>query len=947
MKCLRNLLAAGIIAFGGIVGGGGSAQAAINPPTGVTATALSNASIRVQWIDNSTDESGFRVYMANNPSATYIEVGEVAANATEFVMDGLPPSTQRFFRVLAFKDSVYIPEDISNITASATATTQANNQAPVAVDDTANVTVGQTAVGNVLANDTDPNGNVLAVVQPNADIAADGSFSIPTSAVGSVVYDYTVTDGTLTDAGQLTVTADNQLPVVQNETVTVVVGEPATGNVLANDSDPDGHSLTATSSEMTVGLDGEFSIPTTIAGSTDYDYFVSDGFGVDVMGTLTVVVTNEAPVVQDEEVTVTVGQTAQGNVLANDSDPDGHDIAVVQPNPDIAADGSFSIPTTVVGSEEYEYEVSDGFGGVTAGTLTVTAEAIPNTGPTAVDDTASGMATSTPSGNVLTNDTDPEGNPLTVASSSGSVTINPDGSWSFPPPHAAGTYITDYIVTDGQLNDTGRLTVTITAPPVQGLLAFPGADGAGRFAVGGRGGYQCFVTNLNDSGPGSFRACAEASGPRTVIFRVSGYIECGPTSIDIHDPFITIAGQTAPGQGIAFRNCGIERRTQIVRIYAHDVIMQHLRFRAGNPSHTNAGSSNGDNIIVGGGGQTDPIYNLMFDHMSLSWATDENIDISPTGNASAASPVSRITIQDSLIYEGLHQHSKGPNYRSCGVSTIRSLIASNQIRNPNNTCGKQPALGSPNVRGGGGVTGENEFRNNVVYNGQQAFFDMWDGRGEAWVNIVGNVFKKGPNSQNKLNNNFAFNIYPVDAWNLDRNQQTCAGNCPSDADPLHIYLNDNLAIGFGTNPGGAPVQGVLNPNDAHLVSPSPVGDGVFEDGVLGQAMPSSQVQSYIAANAGAFPNNRDTADQRIVNDMLNGTGSIPTCTSGSTSATCDLFPESNYPTLSGGTPYPDADNDGMDDNWEASNGVSQPNADADGDGYTNLEEFLHFRASQV
>lgn len=760
-----------------------AAFAAINTPTGQTATPLSPTEVRVSWVDNSTDESGFRVYIANTQSnAPYTLVGEVPANTTEFVVTGLTPNTQRFYRVVAFKASVHIPEDISNISGHAQATTPPvtlPNVNPVANDDGAGGIAPVTLSGNVLANDTDSDSPSLTVEQPNASIASDGSYSLDFAVAGVYEFPYVALDGEGGSDGAI---------------LTVTVAPPP----------------------------------------------------------------NQPPVAVDDTDDGETGEAVEGNVLANDSDPEGGPLSVVQPNAHIASDGSYSITNATAGTFNYPYTLQDIDGGTDDGNL--------------------------------------------------------------------------------------QIVVSDPPPPPGGLLAFPGADGAGRFTVGGRGGTQCFVTNLNDSGPGSFRACAEASGPRTVIFRVAGTIACGPSSIDIHDPFITIAGQTAPGQGIAFQNCGDTRKTQILRIYTNDVIVQHLRFRAGNPAHTATGSSNGDNIIVGGGGQTTPIYNLMFDHLSLSWATDENIDISPTGNASAASPVSRITIQDSLIYEGLHQHSKGPNYRSCGVSTVRSLIASGQIRNPNNTCGKQPTSGT-NVRGGGGVTGENEFRNNVVYNGQQAFFDMWDGRGEAWVNIVGNVFKRGPQSQNKLNNNFAFNVYPVDAWNLDRNQPTCAGNCPADADPLHIYLQDNLAIGFGANPGGAPIQGVLNPNDAHLVSPTPVGDGVFEDGVLGPVMPASEVMEYITENAGAFPKNRDAADARIINDMNNGTGSIPTCTSGPSSATCNLFPQSNYPTLASGANYPDADNDGMDDTWEVANGLTLPNADKDNDGYTNLEEFLHFRAA--
>jgi len=194
-------------------------------------------------------------------------------------------------------------------------------------------------------------------------------------------------------------------------------------------------------------------------------------------------------------------------------------------------------------------------------------------------------------------------------------------------------------------------------------------------------------------------------------------------------------------------------------------------------------------------------------------------------------------------------------------------------------------------------------------------------------------------------------VFPVDAWNV-KNRLTPSGTCEQNnnmpgcvgadlADPLHIYLNDNIMVGFGDLLGGPPIYGVLNPNDAHLVSETPVGDGVFEDGITGTVMPASEVQDYIVANAGAFPHNRDAADIKILEDMQNGTGDIPICNTSSTATVCNPLP---YPVLTTGPNYPDADDDGMDDIWEKAQGVSNPNDDTDGDGWTDLEEFLHERA---
>ena len=147
------------------------------------------------------------------------------------------------------------------------------------------------------------------------------------------------------------------------------------------------------------------------------------------------------------------------------------------------------------------------------------------------------------------------------------------------------------------------------------LPSFPGAVGFGAKAKGGRGGAVLFVENLNDSGPGSLRAALEAEGPRTVIFRTSGTIEI-KSDITIRHPFLTIAGQTAPGGGIAVK---IDGKTDVctINIETHDVIVRHLRVR---PGPAIQGSVNGDAIQM-----LENAHDVIIDHCSLSWGTDEVI----------------------------------------------------------------------------------------------------------------------------------------------------------------------------------------------------------------------------------------------------------------------------------------------------------------------------------
>jgi hypothetical protein len=482
----------------------------------------------------------------------------------------------------------------------------------------------------------------------------------------------------------------------------------------------------------------------------------------------------------------------------------------------------------------------------------------------------------------------------------------------------------------------GALALVSAAQAQQ--LAFPGAEGYGRYAKGGRGGAVIIVDNLQDAGPGSLRACIEAAGPRTCVFRVSGTIALdGP--LDIINPFITIAGQSAPGQGVAVRNRNSLNAP--LRVLTHDVIIRHIRSR---PGPSVALSDNVDAARVAGVGSIDDTESradIIFDHVSLSWSTDEVLDNSPWGD--------RITVQESMIYEGLSKsthpqgpHSKGPNLRGCGVSIVRSLIANSVIRNPNNTCGAQ----GQSPRGGGGVTGETEFRNNVVFNGQDGFFDYWNGRGDSAANVAGNVFIRGLNTRKNAMAPYAVDARDFTSKYFDNGLQPGSpGYVPAGTSDIQaLCLQDNLSVGFPGDPGAptaraAEIHGVLDPRDANLVQSTncvaaPVGDPAWAGGVRGLTGPllsSAATEAAVIAKAGAFPWARDAADARIVAEVTTRTGRIidnPAQVGG-------------WPALAGGPVPADADNDGMADVWEAANGLSDPNADADGDGFTNLEEYLN------
>ncbi len=177
------------------------------------------------------------------------------------------------------------------------------------------------------------------------------------------------------------------------------------------------------------------------------------------------------------------------------------------------------------------------------------------------------------------------------------------------------------------------LPLAATAAPPTTQKAFPTAEGFGRFAQGGRGGAVLFVDNLNDAGPGSLRAAVEAKGPRTVVFRVSGTIHLEKGLI-IREPYITIAGQTAPGDGICLANYELY-------VAANDAIVRYLRCRPGNGR-----PGERDGITVR------KVQNVIVDHCSASWAVDEVL--STTGSKN-------VTVQWCMITEALHDagHHKG------------------------------------------------------------------------------------------------------------------------------------------------------------------------------------------------------------------------------------------------------------------------------------------------
>ncbi len=178
--------------------------------------------------------------------------------------------------------------------------------------------------------------------------------------------------------------------------------------------------------------------------------------------------------------------------------------------------------------------------------------------------------------------------------------------------------------------------------PQAKIPAFPGAEGGGKYAFGGRGGKVWVVSNLNDDGPGSFREACEAAGPRIVIFNVAGIITL-KDRIRIRTPYITICGSTAPGDGVCIAGNTVE-------LESHDIVVRHMRFRRGATDATDRNDSIGGN----------PVGNILIDHVSASWGLDENMSMyrhmyrPPNGSQELKLPTVNITIQNSIFSEALN-----------------------------------------------------------------------------------------------------------------------------------------------------------------------------------------------------------------------------------------------------------------------------------------------------
>ncbi|MHA7246763.1 Ig-like domain-containing protein [Arthrobacter tecti] len=397
----------------------------------------------------------------------------------------------------------YTVSDSAGGTDTVTVSVFVPDAVPVAADDSATTPYNTVVDVDVLANDTDNNGQPLSIVAGSLTVPTDadgqirGSAEIvdgqvrytpPAGFSGAVTFDYTVTDGmggTSTDVGMVSIVVENAPPTAENDLATTETDTPVTIDVLANDTDPNGTTLqivgtgTAEDGRVTVEPDGTvtyYAPNPGFKGTDTFTYMVSDGNGGTDEGTVTVTVKNAAPTVTNERRS-TPGGTAVGvPVLINDTDPNGDPLAIADfqattPNGTITQQGDELIYTPAAGfqgTDTFTYTVSDGDGGTTEGTVTIE---VVNTTPVANDDSASAMAE--PGGSItldaLADDTDANGDPLTITG----VTRGIGGTVAVVDGRLVYTYFDDfagvdaftYSISDGR---GGASTTTVTVTVLNG-----------------------------------------------------------------------------------------------------------------------------------------------------------------------------------------------------------------------------------------------------------------------------------------------------------------------------------------------------------------------------------------------------------------------------------------------------------------------------------------------
>lgn len=680
--------------------------------------------------------------------------------------------------------------------------------------------------------------------------------------------------------------------------------------LLENAFDPEGQTLTVSAYDAASANGGTitavdvntgaftYTPPSGFTGVDTFDYTITDGFGGFDTATVTVTVSSGEP----------------------DLDLDPNNSGGSSPNFAAVFDVNLLVPVVITDSDLDIDDVNSS--NLASATVTITNR----------QDGSNEILAATPSGSIGAGE-------ISFNASTGVLTITPVGGAPLTDfeqvlrtvsyDNTASTPTTgidrsvSFVVNDGVYDSavrTSSVAVTAVSPST---ASFPGAVGFGATATGGRGGDVYHVTNLLDYGAsdpvivGSFRHAIDSqSGPRTIVFDTGGNLELERT-LNIGADDLTIAGQTAPGDGITIWGYGVKI------VNSNNLILRGLRFRVGdfNAVGVNGKPSKGNGDLLGD--QADPLEigwsdRVIIDHVSATWGIDETLTVWESTN---------ITVQNSILAESLNDsyHDKGPHGYGAilrgaatptdrangegGITYYGNLISKHTKRNP----GYNSGTGGTDL----------ELVNNVIYNWghEPGHSETNIGVGvDARINYINNYVIAGPDSNPSLIN-IAFHEFST-TGTLFYHSGTYLD---SDLDAVH----DGVAVGDSA---------FYLFEDPFLTTPLN-----FPAHLNGDAVTAQQAYTNVVAGVGDYLH-RDFHDQRIIDEMTNRNGQI-------IDSQDDLIALAGIPNpivpLDPGTPPVDSDGDGMPDTWETTNSLN-PSDPADrnltnlsGADYTNLEVYLN------